>query len=213
MRNECKCTPQEELNDSSALFENMGHATRISFTIDISGSMKADVNNPGCLPPDGGTDRITVVCRHLSRVLQAMESVQGAAFGICLFNSTTTPLFGGYLLPATKDNVELALTAVTHSMEPCSANGAEARCLETCLGMAPAPGCTKLLSSDRAQAVYFLGDGGWKAEPLIAMAEAKAGQCVIHSINFFSEGGGLERIARMTGGTYKEIKTPADIDC
>ena len=135
------------------------------------------------------------------------------AFGICLFNSTATPLFGGHLLPATKDNVELALTAVAHSMEPCRGNGAEATCLETCLSMAPDPGCTRLCSSDRAQAVYFLGDGGWEAEPLIAMAEAKAGQCVIHSINFFSEGGGLERIAHITGGTYKEIKSPADIDC
>jgi len=204
---------QEELNDSSALFENMGHATRIAFAIDISGSMKADVNNPGYLPRDGGTDRISVVRKHLSRVLQAMQSVKGAAFGICLFNSTATPLFGGHLLPATKDNVELALTAIAHSTEPCRGNGAEATCLETCLSMAPDPGCTRLCSSDRAQAVYFLGDGGWEAEPLIAMAEAKAGQCVIHSINFFSEGGGLERIAHITGGTYKEIKSPADIDC
>jgi len=28
-----------------------------------------------------------------------------------------------------------------------------------------------------------------------------------------SEGGGLERIAHITGGTYKEIKSPADMDC
>merc|ERR1719482_524776 len=66
---------QEELQQCSKLFADMGDARRITFAIDISGSMHSDVNNPGYMPPEGGTSRMDVVKKHLIRVVQAMEAV------------------------------------------------------------------------------------------------------------------------------------------
>ena len=55
-------------------------------------------------------------------------------------------------------------------------------------------------------AVFFLGDGGWSADALLRAAEVAREQSVtIHSIAFFTTGGGLKEIAEATGGTYKEV--------
>jgi hypothetical protein len=62
------------------------------------------------------------------------------------------------------------------------------------------------------QAVFFLGDGGWAEEALLAAAqEAKRLGVVVHSIAFFTSGGGLPQIADLTGGTYREINGPDDL--
>jgi len=205
----------EEFQSASSLFGRMGGASRIAFAIDVSGSMAADVNCVGMhslhLPPPGGQDRMGVVKQHLKRVLQSMEHVEGAAFGIAVFNNRATALFDGRLLPATKDNISKAMAAIDSYLSPGGGNGAEAACLAECLKMAPDPCCTRLRADDRAEAVYFLGDGGWDAQPLVEAARQHAGECVIHSINFFSSGGGLEEIANITGGTYLEIKSMADV--
>lgn len=43
------------------------------------------------------------------------------------------------------------------------------------------------------------------------IATAQGVSATIHSIAFFTSGGGLEEIAGMTGGTYKEIHGEADL--
>merc|ERR1712159_659914 len=124
-----------------------------------------------------------------------MVHVEGAAFGISLFDSKLTTMFDGKLLPATEANVKMAISQFDTYLVPQRANGSEAACLKACINMSPAPDCHKLMSRDRPEAVYFLGDGGWQPGPLIDAAKAIAGKTTIHSINFFSTGGGLEEIA------------------
>ena len=43
------------------------------------------------------------------------------------------------------------------------------------------------------------------------IAAAQGVSATIHSIAFFTSGGGLEEIAGMTGGTYQEIHGEADL--
>merc|ERR1719502_2422607 len=114
--------------------------------------MNADVNRPGYAPPPGGTSRMDVVKKHLIRVVRAMEAVPGSAFGICLFNNNEypTPQLGSTLWPATKSNVERAVAAIER-IEAGGANGGEARCLETCIRMAPAHDCTRLRATQRCE--------------------------------------------------------------
>ena len=66
------------------------------------------------------------------------------------------------------------------------------------------------ITHERApQAVFFLGDGGWDAAALIQTAQGAS--ATIHSIAFFTSGGGLKEIAAMTSGTYREINGEADL--
>ena len=56
------------------------------------------------------------------------------------------------------------------------------------------------------------GDGGWDSGGLISAAgTAKAQGVTIHSIAFFTSGGGLPEIASLTGGTYREINDTTDL--
>jgi hypothetical protein len=49
------------------------------------------------------------------------------------------------------------------------------------------------------------------AKELIAAAGGAPEGLPIHSIAFFTSGGGLPEIAEMTGGTYREVNGPEDL--
>lgn len=179
----------------NALFAGAGTARRIAFAIDISGSM--------------GGERIEVVKQHMALVIGSMEGQEGCAFGISLFDTEQefTPL-GPALLEATPRNIAWGLREVAR-INARGGNGGEVACLRSCLRMYP-------------DAIFFLGDGGWEAEPLVQLAtQAATGgrrldgshvPCIpIHSIAFFTTGGGLPEIASLTGGTYREVNSMDEI--
>jgi len=161
------------------------------------------------------------VKKHLEMALRSMEGVEDGSFGIALFDTqvhadqrhshaderhvhgslTLVPLvdtqskltgLGDTLWPTTSSNVALCIGEV-EKIQAQGGNGGEAACLRACLSMGP-------------QAVFFLGDGGWDADALIAEAKHARG-VTIHSIAFFTTGGGLREIASMTGGSYREINS------
>lgn len=191
----------EELKDVSTLFK-FGNAKRIAFGIDISGSMQNE---------HGGKMRIEWVKMHMEMVLEAMASIEGAAFGIALFNNNLqfTEL-GDRLYPATRKNVDIGIRAI-RSIKSNGGSSGNPQCLRACLQMSPDAGCIRMRASDRAEAVCFLGDGGWSSGPLIGAGQQNPGKIPIHSIAFFTTGGGLQEIAQMSGGTYREIHDIADI--
>jgi hypothetical protein len=171
----------------NALFANAGGARRIAFAIDLSGSMDAD--------GFGGLSRIDVVKKHLSQAIQSMQGVKHAAFGIATFTGTAQAPLGTALIPATPGGVAMGLNCV-ETMAAGGGNGGEPACLNLCLGMAP-------------QAIFFLGDGGWDGPALIQTAQGCS--ATIHSIAFFTSGGGLKEIAANSGGTYREIHSEGDL--
>ena len=128
-----------------------------------------------------------------------MSGAPGAAFGISLFDESAKLPMGPELYSASKSNVAKGLTAVS-SIRASGGNGGEAECLRSLLKMKP-------------DAVFFLGDGGWDSGSLIRAAGEAANQRVtIHSIAFFTTGGGLPEIAKITGGSYREIHTTEDLE-
>ena len=154
------------------------------FAIDISGSMSSGT--------DSGSTRIEVVKRHLAGALRCMQGAPGAEFGIALFDTGVKLPLGDTLLTANRSLVARGLTAVG-GVQAQGGNGGEAACLRALLKMKP-------------DAVFFLGDGGWDSGSLIAAAGVAASQGVtIHSIAFYTTGGGLPEIAKITGGTYREL--------
>ena len=173
----------------NALFANAGNARRIAFAIDLSGSMQ----NSGF----SGMNRIDVVKLHLGTALKSMEGVKGAAFGIATFTGTAEAPLGHTLIPATSAGVARGLECISN-FRASGGNGGEPQCLNILLGMAP-------------QAVFFLGDGGWDAPSLIETAKQALG-ATIHSIAFFTSGGGLKEIADLTGGTYREVNSAEDLE-
>jgi hypothetical protein len=145
-----------------------------------------------------GKTRIAVVKQHLASALRSMSGAHGAEFGIALFDTGCQLPLGDKLLKATKSGVSTGLSAVS-GIRAGGGNGGEAACLKALLKMGP-------------HAVFFLGDGGWDSSALIAAAGgAKAKGVTIHSIAFFTTGGGLPEIASLTGGTYREIQTTEDL--
>ena len=53
---------------------------------------------------------------------------------------------------------------------------------------------------------WILGDGGWSKDKLIAEAhKAKAKNVKINSVAFYITGGGLEEIAEITGGEWRQV--------
>jgi uncharacterized membrane protein YgcG len=174
----------------NALFANAGTAIRIGFALDISGSMGADTPM--------GCDRMEVVKQHLAAVLRSMEGVRNAAFGLALFDQACQLPVGKRLLPASWVGLKTGLEAVSQ-LRPGGGNGGEADCLDALVAMRP-------------QAIFFLGDGGWDANQLIASAKhAATAGIVVHSIAFFTSGGGLPEIASLTGGSYREINGASDL--
>lgn len=155
---------------SNALFANAGSARRIGFSIDISGSMGAGT-------PMGAANRLDVVKQHLLGAIASMDGAFNAAFNIVAFDQECHLLTGPALLEATWTGRKKAEAAVAE-MQPGGGNGGEAACLRALLKMNP-------------QAIFFLGDGGWSESELIAAAqEAKQQGVVVHSIAFFTSGGG-----------------------
>ena len=172
----------------NALFANAGGARRIAFAIDLSGSMDAAAF--------GGMSRIDVVKKHLSQAIQSLQGVKDAAFGITTFTSTAEAPLGTALIPATPEGVTMGLNCIENMLNASGGNGGEPACLNLCLGMAP-------------ETIFFLGDGGWDAPALIQTAQGCS--ATIHSIAFFTSGGGLKEIAANSGGTYREIHNEDDL--
>ena len=134
-----------------------------------------------------GQNRLDVVKEHLKGAIGSMEDT-----------NCHTPM-GDSLTPATWTGVKKA-EACINEMQPGGGNGGEAACMRALLKMGP-------------QAIFFLGDGGWGEQELLAAAgEAKKDGVTVHSIAFFTSGGGLPEIAAMTAGTYREINGPDDLD-
>ena len=176
---------------ANALFANAGSARRVGFAIDISGSMHAGAF--------GGMNRLDVVKKHLQSAITSMEGAFNAAFSIVLFDTECHTPMGTSLTPSNWTGVKKAEECIKE-MQPGGGNGGEAACMRALLKMRP-------------QAIFFLGDGGWSETELIAAAgEAKSQGVVVHSIAFFTSGGGLPEIAQITGGTYREINGEADLD-
>ena len=144
-------------------------------------------------------NRLDVVKQHLKSFIASMEGSFNAAFSIVLFDSECHMPMGPSLTPATWTGVKKA-EACIEAMQPGGANGGEAACLHALLKMRP-------------QAIFFLGDGGWSERELIAAAnDAKSQHVTVHSIAFFTSGGGLPEIAQITAGTYREINGEGDLD-
>ena len=176
---------------ANALFANAGSARRVGFAIDISGSMQAGAF--------GGMNRLDVVKKHLQSAIASMEGAFNAAFSIVLFDTECHTPMGSSLTPSNWTGVKKAEECIKE-MQPGGGNGGEAACMRALLKMRP-------------QAIFFLGDGGWSETELIAAAgEAKSQGVVVHSIAFFTSGGGLPEIAQITGGTYREINGEGDLD-
>lgn len=173
----------------NALFAGAASARRIAFAIDISGSMSA------AEPSFGGMSRIDVVKNHMRSALRCLEGVRKGAFGIALFDSMCHLPCGPGLIPATSSGVSIGIAAID-AMVANGGNGGESACLNACLAMAP-------------DAVFFLGDGGWDSGGLISAASSA--RTAIHSIAFFTTGGGLQEIAALTAGTYREIHGSGDL--
>ena len=128
-----------------------------------------------------------------------MTGARGAAFGISLFDTECSLPLGDKLLTCSKPMIARALAAIA-GIQARGGNGGEAECLRSLLKMKP-------------DAVFFLGDGGWDSGSLTKAAGAAASSGVtIHSIAFFTTGGGLPEIAKLTGGTYREISTTEGLD-
>jgi hypothetical protein len=176
---------------ANALFANAGSARRVGFAIDISGSMHAGAF--------AEMNRLDVVKKHLKSAITSMEGAFNAAFSIVLFDTECHTPMGSSLTPANWTGVKKAEECIK-DMQPGGGNGGEAACMRALLKMRP-------------QAIFFLGDGGWSETELIAAAgEAKSQGVVVHSIAFFTSGGGLPEIAQITGGTYREINGEGDLD-
>ena len=146
-----------------------------------------------------GRTRIAVVKQHLTSALRSMSGAPGAEFGLALFHSSCQLPLGDKLVKATKSGVSTALSTVSGIRAGGGSSGGAA-CLNALLRMDP-------------HAIFFLGDGGWDSSALIAAAGgAKAKGVAIHSIAFFTTGGGLPEIAELTGGTYRDIQTTEDLE-
>ena len=165
------------------LFANSGGSARIGFAVDRSGSMRSNVG--------GDHTRMTVVNQHLTKALQAHEGA-GNYFGITTFTSSCATPLGSQALEATPANIAKA-TSVVAGFTARGSNGGEAACLTTLLQM-------------NLDVVFFLGDGGWSKDKLIAEAhKAKAKNVKINSVAFYTTGGGLEEIAEITGGEWRQV--------
>jgi len=73
--------------------------------------------------------------------------------------------------------------------------------------------CLRNLINMDPEVIFFLGDGGWDGENLIQEAKiAVKCKIPIHSIAFYIRGrnSGLPEIAKMTGGTYRDINKMSD---
>jgi hypothetical protein len=176
---------------ANALFANAGTARRIGFAIDISGSMAAGAF--------GGLNRLDVVKKHLRGAIGSMEGAFNAAFSVVLFDTECHMPMGDSLTPANWTGVKKA-DACIEAMQPGGGNGGEAACMLALLKMRP-------------QAIFFLGDGGWGEGPLIDAANlAKSQGVTVHSIAFFTSGGGLPEIAQITAGTYREVNGADDLE-
>ena len=173
------------------LFANAQGAQKIAFAIDLSGSMRTKTS------ADGNETRIQVVIKHLHKALDAALSV-GCSFGMGTFTSEADLPLGSKLMQCTKENIDAAKKIASGWKSPYGNNGAEGQCLSNLLAMDP-------------DLIFFLGDGGWKKEPLIEAAkEAKQKGIKINSIAFFTTGGGLQEIAEMTGGEHRKVTSPED---
>jgi hypothetical protein len=165
------------------LFAKTGGAARIGFAVDLSGSM-------GCGVGDGHT-RMSVVNQHLTKALEAHQR-PGNYFGIATFVSSCSLPLGTAALEATPENIARATSTVA-GFRAGGGNGGEAACLRALVDM-------------NVDAVFFLGDGGWSAQALIAEAHrAKEKGVKINSIAFYTTGGGLEEIAQITGGEWRQV--------
>ena len=176
---------------TNPLFANAGSARRIGFAIDISGSMQSSTQ--------AGSSRIEVVKRHLASAIRSMSGAPGAAFGVALFDTGVKLPLGDRLLPCNRAMIARGMSAIS-GIKADGGNGGEAACLRSLLKMKP-------------DAVFFLGDGGWDSGSLIkAAGEAASKSVTIHSIAFFTTGGGLPEIAAVTGDTYRELNTVEGLD-
>ena len=170
------------------LFGNMGSAKKVCFAVDLSGSMGSGVG--------GGHTRLSVVQQHLCLALDSLNS-PGCEFGIATFTSRALLPIGNVLIPSSNQSVAAAKTIIK-SFRASGNNGGEAACLQHLLAMKP-------------DLVFFLGDGGWIAEPLVrASYQAVHEGIQINSIAFYTTGGGLEEIADKTNGSHRIVSSLED---
>ena len=170
------------------LFGNMGSAKKVCFAVDLSGSMADEVG--------GGHTRLSVVRQHLCLALDSLNSI-GCEFGIATFTGAASLPHGKVLIASSNQTIAAAKHMV-NSFRPDGGNGGEANCLLHVLAMKP-------------DLVFFLGDGGWTAGPLIQAAkQAVSAGIQINSIAFYTTGGGLQEIADMTGGSHRIVSSLED---
>ena len=176
----------------NALFANAGLARHLVFVIDISGSMSQSENS------FGGKSRIEVVKKYLKSAVQSMEGAADASFGVVLFDGSKHLPLGASLLSTDAGDISRGLAAIAE-VKANGGNGGEPAALGAALSMRP-------------EAIFFLGDGGWDTEPVIAAAQRAAQQgAAIHSIAFFAHGGGMVEAAKITNGSFRRISGPGDL--
>jgi len=177
-----------ELEVVAGLFAQMAGMSRVAFAVDLSGSMSAGVGK--------GHTQMSVVQDHLRRCIRSLKG-EGCEIGIATFTSSANLPLGPAMVKSCQMND--AIKAVDN-MKASGGNGGEANCLRALINMDP-------------QCIFFLGDGGWSGQDLIKEANvAVACGIQIHSIAFYLQGvgSGLPEIAKMTGGTYRDVKSIAE---
>lgn len=173
----------------AGLFAQMANYSRVAFAIDLSGSMSAGVGN--------GQTQISVVRDHLIRCMRSLRR-EGCCFGLSTFTATSGLPLGSSMIDVSR--LQEGIDCV-QNFRAGGNNGGEATCLSNLINMDP-------------EVIFFLGDGGWNGSSLIRQAKVAAScNITIHSIAFYLQGSGnsgLPEIARMTGGTYRNVTKMSD---
>merc|ERR1712166_394673 len=182
---ELELEEDSEFEVIAGLFAQMAGMKRVAFAVDLSGSMSAGVGQ--------GHTQMSVVQDHLRRCIRSLNG-ESCEIGIATFTSSCKLPLGPTMVGSGR--MEEAIQAVDQ-MRASGGNGGEAECLRSLINMDP-------------QCIFFLGDGGWSGSALIKEANVAASCGIqIHSIAFYLQGvgSGLPEIAKITGGTYRDVKS------
>jgi SpoVK/Ycf46/Vps4 family AAA+-type ATPase len=175
-----------ELEVIASLFAQMAGMNKVAFAVDLSGSMSNGVGK--------GQTQMSVVQDHLRRCIRSLNR-EGCEIGIATFTSRSKLPLGPTMVKCSRRVDEVL--QVIDQMRASGGNGGEAECLRSLINMDP-------------QCIFFLGDGGWDGQALIKEANVAADCGIqIHSIAFYLQGvgSGLPEIAKLTGGTYRDVKS------
>ena len=145
----------------------------------------------------GGETQISVVRDHMRRCLRSLRR-EGCCFGVSTFTRKALLPLGSTMVDVSQ--LQEGLDAID-KLRAGGGNGGEAACLSNLINMDP-------------EVIFFLGDGGWNGNSLIEQAKVAASCGItIHSIAFYLQGSGnsgLPEIAKLTGGSFRNVTKMSD---